>query len=145
MRLSRILVCLIALLPAAAAWADEPLVLPTAERAPSAWSWFGDVLLREDRVRDIPRIYESDIQRVFGRARVGVLYDPIPELEIGAAIKLAAASNDNSEDRSYNLNERSNDTMVTLSGGTRRDLRGIFAGAAVVLGIPRSLSSEGQG
>ena len=112
MRKSRILVCLIALLPAAAAWADEPLVLPAAEQAPSAWSWFGDALLREDRVRDIPRIYESNIQRVFGRARFGVLYDPIPELEIGAAIKLAAASNDNSEDRSYNLNERSNDIAI---------------------------------
>ncbi len=112
MRTSRILGCLIALLPAAAALADEPLVLPTPEQAPSAWSWFGDVLLREDRVRDIPRIYEPNIQRVFGRGRFGVLYDPIPELEIGAAIKLAAASNDNREDRAYNLNERSNDIAI---------------------------------
>ncbi|MBS0569274.1 MAG: putative porin [Proteobacteria bacterium] len=112
MRRSRTLVCLIGLLPVAAALADEPLVLPTAEQAPSAWSWFGDVLLREDHVRDIPRIHEANIQRVFGRARIGVIYDPIPELEIGAAIKLAAASNGNEDDRSYNLEERSNDFAI---------------------------------
>ena len=112
MRISRILVCLIVLLPTAAALADEPLVLPTPEQAPSAWSWFGDVLLREDRVRDIPRAHEPDIQRVFGRGRFGVLYDPIPELEFGAAIKLAAATNGNEDDRSYNLDERSNDIAV---------------------------------
>ena len=112
MRKSRIFVCLIALLPAGAALADEPLVLPTAEQAPSAWSWFADVLLREDHVRDVPRTHEPNIQRVFGRGRFGVLYDPIPQLEIGAAIKLAAASNGNEDDRSYNLDERSNDIAI---------------------------------
>jgi hypothetical protein len=113
MRKSRIFVCLLALLPAGAALADEPPVLPgSEEQAPSAWSWFGDVLLREDHVRDIPRSREPNIQRVFGRGRFGVLYDPIPELQIGAAIKLAAASNGNEDDRSYNLDERSNDIAV---------------------------------
>jgi hypothetical protein len=117
MRISRFFVCLlfdclVALFPAGAALADEPLVLPTAEQAPSAWTWFGDVLLREDHVRDIPRTREPNIQRVFGRGRFGVLYDPIPELEIGAAIKLAAASNGNEDDRSYNLAERSNDIAI---------------------------------
>lgn len=87
---------------------DDQLVLPGTEPAPSAWTWFGDAMLREDRVSDIPRPVEPDFDRVFGRGRLGVLYDPIPQLQIGAAIKLAVASNDNSEDRSYNLNERSN-------------------------------------
>lgn len=112
MRKSRIFACLIALLPVGAVLADAPLVLPTPEQTPSALSWFGDILLREDRVRDIPRIYEPNIQRVFGRARFGVLYTPIPELEIGAAVKLAAASNGNEENRAYNLNERSNDIAI---------------------------------
>lgn len=112
MRKSRIFVCLIALLPAGTALADEPLVLPTPDQASSAWSWFGDALLREDRVRDIPRIYEPNIQRVFGRGRFGVLYDPTPQLEIGAAMKFAAASNGNEENRAYNLEERSNDIAI---------------------------------
>lgn len=106
------IVWLAALLPTAVALADEPLVQPVPDQAASAWSWFGDILLREDRVRDIPRVYEPDIQRVFGRARLGVLFDPIPELEIGAAIKLAAASNSNKDNRSYNLEERSNDIAI---------------------------------
>jgi hypothetical protein len=103
---------LLMLLPAAAWAQDDQLVLPGQEPAPSAWSWFGDVLLREDHVTDIPRKTEPNIQRVFGRGRFGVLYDPIPQLEIGAAIKLAAASNANDEDRAYNLDERSNDIAV---------------------------------
>ncbi|MDE2257503.1 MAG: putative porin [Xanthomonadaceae bacterium] len=98
--------------PALACAQDDQLVLPGTESAPSAWTWFGDVLLREDHVRDIPRIYEPNIQRVFERGRLGVLYDPIPQLEIGGAIKVAAASNANDEDRVYNLNERSNDIAI---------------------------------
>jgi hypothetical protein len=82
------------------------------EPASSPWTWFGDVLLREDHVHGIPRTVEPNIQRVFGRGRFGVLYDPIPTLEFGGAIKLAAASNRNAEDRSYNLNERSNDIAL---------------------------------
>ncbi len=110
MRISAI-AAILALVPVLAI-ADEPLVLPAPEPTPSAWSWFGDVLLREDHVSDIPRTHEPNIQRVFGRGRFGVLYAPIPELEIGAAIKLAAASNSNDEDRAYNLSERSNDLAV---------------------------------
>jgi hypothetical protein len=41
-----------------------------------------------------------------------VLYDPIPNLEFGAALKLAYASIPNSEDRTYNNNERSNDIAL---------------------------------
>jgi hypothetical protein len=79
------------------------------EPAGSPWNWFGDVLLREDHVHGIPRKVEPEIQRVFGRARIGASYEAMPNLSFDAAIKLAAASNANAEDRSYNLNERSND------------------------------------
>lgn len=80
--------------------------------ATTAWSWFGDLLLRGDRMRDIPRPVDPDFQRAFVRGRLGVVYDPIPALEFGVAIKLAAASNDNGEDRGYNVNERSNDAAL---------------------------------
>lgn len=106
------LVLLMALLPGAAYAQDAAIVLPGAEPASSSWTWFGDVLLREDRVRDIPRSVRPDIQRIFGRGRFGFTYDPIPQLQFGGAIKLAAASHDNEYDRSYNLNERSNDIAI---------------------------------
>lgn len=89
--------------------ADEPV--SGTDAAASPWSWFGDLMLREENVRGIPRA-DSTVQRVAARGRFGVLYDPIPTLEFGGAIKLAVASNDNREDRSYNLNERSNDAAV---------------------------------
>jgi hypothetical protein len=89
----------------------QDIVQEPAEQAASAWSWFGDAMLREEHVRGIPRT-DSDIQRIAARGRFGVLYDPIPQLEFGAAIKLAAATNDNNEDRFYNLNERSNDIAI---------------------------------
>src|SRR5262249_32774222 len=63
----------------------------TADEAPPpAWSWFGDLMLRGDRVTGIPRVDDS-ISRVQARGRFGALYDPIPQLEFGAAIKLAAS------------------------------------------------------
>ena len=92
--------------------ADDPLAASVDEKPASPWSWFGDLMLRYDHVTDIPRPVEPDIHGGFGRARLGVLYDPVPALEFGAAIKLAKASIDNTEDRSYNLNERGNDIAL---------------------------------
>jgi len=87
-------------------------VLPAADEGEArTWSWFGDLLLRGDHVNGIPRADDS-ISRTFGRGRFGVLYDPIPALEIGGAIKLAGSSQDNRDDRINNLNERSNDIAV---------------------------------
>ena len=77
-----------------------------------AWNWFGDLMLRGDRVEDIPRPTDTSFSRVFGRGRFGATWDPIPLLDFGAAIKLAAASNPNSEDRLHNSNERSNDAAL---------------------------------
>jgi len=107
-----LLIALLLLMQGPAFGADEVLNAPAEETAASAWSWFGDLLLRGDHVTDIPRPVEPDVHRVFGRGRAGVLYDPIPTLELGAAIKLAASDLDNAEDRSYNNNERSNDIAV---------------------------------
>ena len=92
---------------------DAILSAPSDEQpATSAWSTFGDAMLRYDRTTDIPRTVDPDLRRVFGRARVGELYDPIPQLQFGGAIKLADASNGNEEDREYNNNERSKDTSI---------------------------------
>ena len=92
--------------------ADELPGAANDETATPAWSWFGDLMLRYDRVNDIPRPVESDIHGGFGRARFGVTYNAIPNLEFGAAIKLADSSIPNAENRSYNLNERANDIAL---------------------------------
>ena len=78
----------------------------------SPWNWFGDAMLRVDRTTGIPRAVDASFDSSFGRGRFGVSYDPIPTLELGAAIKLAAASNPNSDDRLRNMNERSNDVAL---------------------------------
>src|SRR5262249_19678378 len=97
----------------AAAPGDDPTLAQTGDEAPArAWSWFGDVMLRGDRVTDIPRAGDDSFSRTFGRGRFGVLYDPVPTLEFGAAIKLAASSQDNATDRIDNFEERSNDVAL---------------------------------
>src|SRR5262249_16249230 len=93
--------------------AQDPVVsAPDASAPASAWTWFGDLRVQGDRVTDIPRPVESDVQGAFGQGRFGVLFDPIPTLQFGAAIRLAYASIPNSEDRSYNNNQRSNDVAA---------------------------------
>jgi hypothetical protein len=91
---------------------DAILSAPEDQPKTSPWSFFGDAMLRYDRTDNIPRPFEPDIERTFGRGRFGVLFDPIPQLEFGGAMKLAAATNNNREDRSYNDNERSNDIAI---------------------------------
>ena len=85
-------------------------VSPVAEVSP--WSWFGDVMLRGNRTDDIPRLVDPSFSALFARGRFGVAWDPVPTLEFGAAIKLAASSSDNADDRLRNVNERSNDVSV---------------------------------
>jgi hypothetical protein len=87
--------------------ADAEVAMPA-----SAWTWFGDLSVRNDHTRDIPRATRTSFERTFARGRFGVLFDPIPSLEFGAAIKLAAANNPNSDDRLFNENERSNDVAA---------------------------------
>lgn len=83
-----------------------------AETAP--WQWFGDVMLRGNHTEDIPRPVDASFSDVFGRGRFGLAYDPIPALEFGAAIRLAASTSPNSKVRTRNFNERGND--ATLDG-----------------------------
>lgn len=107
--------CYVVLLSAsassAALAANDALTMPPDEAANSSWSWFGDVMLRQDHVTGIPRA-DSSLQRTFGRVRPGVLYDPVPTLEFGAALKLAESSDANAADRRNNDNERSNDAAL---------------------------------
>ena len=112
---------------------DDPFATPVEEKPASAWSWFGDLMLRYDRVTDIPRPVEPDIHAAFARARFGVLYDPIPALEFGAAVKLADASIANEDNRSYNLNERANDVALDQAFVRWRpnDNASLLAGKAV--------------
>ena len=98
--------------PALVCAQDAILAAPDDQPKSSPWTAFGDGLVRYDRTTDIPRPTDRTIDRVFGRVRAGVLYDPIPALQIGGAIKLAAANNKNRDDRSYNENERSNDIAI---------------------------------
>jgi len=83
---------------------------PAGEVSP--WSWFGDVMLRGNRTDDIPRLVDPSFSALFARGRFGAAWDPVPTLEFGAAIKLAASSSDNADDRLRNVNERSNDVAL---------------------------------
>lgn len=94
-----------------AAASDLPGV-ESAGDAPATWSWFGDLLLRANRTQDIPRASDTSFSTLFARGRLGVAYDPIPQLDFGAAIKLAASDRDNDRDRSRNFSERSNDVAL---------------------------------
>ena len=109
----RYFIVLVTFIAAGSAWAQDAVLSAQDDQPKTApWTWFGDLLARGDRTTDIPRVVDPNIDRVFGRGRFGVVYDPIPTLQIGGAIKLAAANNPNKDDRSYNENERSNDIAL---------------------------------
>lgn len=103
---------LIAIAVSTLAGAADPIASPETGDEPPTWNWFGDILLRGDRIDDIPRAVEPSFSRAFGRGRFGAIWDPIPVLDVGGAIKLAAASDPNSQDRAHNSNERSNDAAL---------------------------------
>ncbi len=85
-------------------YAEDPLAGENATTQDG--SWFGDLMLRAEHVGGLPNQRE-DLQRFRARTRLGFRYDPIPELEFGAAIKLAAGSDSNRDNRRNNDNERS--------------------------------------
>jgi putative porin len=76
------------------------------------YEFFGDVQLRSDSVRDLPRPIENDFDRVTARARLGVLWSPVDSIEVGLAGKVNLSSQSNSKTR-FNLdNERANDVVM---------------------------------
>jgi Putative porin len=76
------------------------------------YEFFGDVQLRGDSVRDLPRTTDKDFDRVAVRARLGVLWTPSEDIEIGLASKINLGTQSNSKTR-FNLdNERSNDISI---------------------------------
>lgn len=79
------------------------------EESANRFEFFGDVQLRIDSVRDLPRLVEKDFDRVTARARMGVLWLPNDTVEVGLAAKVNVSSQSNSKSR-FNLdNERADD------------------------------------
>jgi Putative porin len=98
--------CALALAVAAQPASAQDLLSAPQDAPISSWSWFGDLDLREDHVSGLPN-GRDDLQRVRARFRAGTNYALMPTLDFGAAIKLAAGSDDNRTNRSNNDNERS--------------------------------------
>jgi len=86
--------------------ANDPIDAIDSAAPLSRWTWFGDLLARYDHVSGLPANRE-DLSRGRARARFGVDYALMPELEAGAAIKAAAGSDENRDNRRNNDNERS--------------------------------------
>lgn len=78
----------------------------------SAIEVYGDVQMRADIVRDLPRPVESDFERGMARARVGVIWEANEFVEMGAALKVNWSTQSNSETR-FNLdNELADDVSI---------------------------------
>ena len=79
------------------------------EASISAWSWFGDALLRGDQVRNLTG--RTDLERVRARLRIGARYT-FADWELGAAIEGAQGSDDNRDNVRNNDNEESDDANL---------------------------------
>lgn len=110
MPMRRVLACAACLLLHAAGAAAQDAILETAPETPAArWTWFGDLQLRQEHTWRLPGArYAEPLTRTRSRGRVGMTYAPMPSLEFGAAIELAAGSDSNRDNRLNNDNERSN-------------------------------------
>lgn len=91
----------------AAAQDEDPLLAAEAEPEPSAWSLFGDVLLRYDRVTGLANRPDG-VKRWRSRARLGALWTG-SSLQFGLAAEGALGSDANSDNVRNNDNERSDD------------------------------------
>lgn len=80
--------------------------LRAEESAAFPIDWYGDLRLRGEQTRDIPA-RADDIERVRGSLRAGGRYLNDSGFEFGAAIKLAAGSDDNDDNRRNKDNEES--------------------------------------
>jgi len=85
----------------------DPLLDVADEPAPSAWSLFGDALLRYDRVDQLANRPDG-VERVRSRARLGALWSG-ETLEFGLAVEGALGSDSNDDNVRNNDNEASDD------------------------------------
>lgn len=90
--------------PLAAQSADEA---DEAAATTSAFDWFGDLRLREERTMDIPA-RADDISRFRAALRAGARYNTDNGWEFVGAVKVAGGNDDNDDNRRNNDNERSN-------------------------------------
>lgn len=86
---------------------EDPLFDAQDEAEPSAWSLFGDALLRYDRVTGLANRPDG-VQRWRSRARLGALWSGT-SFQFGAAAEGALGSDSNSDNVRNNDNERSDD------------------------------------
>lgn len=78
----------------------------------SAFESYGDVRVRGDFVRDLPRPVDQDFDRGTVRLRPGVLWMPHDALEFGAALKVNLSTDGNGKTR-FNLdNEKADDVVL---------------------------------
>lgn len=103
------LLCTVTIVNADAILEDELLGI---EETFSAIEVYGDVQMRADTVRDLPRPVESSFERAMARARVGVIWEANEFIEMGAALKVNWSTQSNSETR-FNLdNEMADDVPI---------------------------------
>ena len=78
----------------------------------SAIQVYGDVQLRGDVVRDLPRAVEPTFERATARARAGVIWEANEFIELGAALKVNWSTQSDAETR-FNLdNELADDVSI---------------------------------
>jgi hypothetical protein len=80
----------------------DPLAAEAAS-ADSPWAFFGDALVRIDRVHGL--LGRDDVDQLRSRARFGLQWNG-DGLEFGVAVEAAAGSDDNDDVRRNNQNER---------------------------------------
>ena len=82
-----------------------------AQDDPSAFEPYGDVRLRGDFVRNLPRPVDPDFDRGMIRARPGVRWLPHEALEFGAALKINLSTDNNDKTR-FNLDNEKADAVL---------------------------------
>ncbi|HRQ65313.1 MAG TPA: putative porin [Xanthomonadaceae bacterium] len=97
---------LVLVLGSGVAVADDPFD-PMAEEARPAWRPFADLLLRGDRVTGLPG-GRADLERARSRLRLGLTRSFDGGSEFGVALRAAAGSDSNRDNRMNLDNQRSN-------------------------------------
>ena len=80
------------------------------EESIDEYELLGELLLRSDTVRDLPRGTEKDFDRVKVRALLGIMWTPNDTVEVGLAAKLNISSQNNSKTR-FNLDNERADSL----------------------------------